>query len=78
LGLRPDIGGLRLSPAVPASWKSFTMDKVFRGCKLKIKVNNPDGHESGCKKLTVNGTAAEGNYIPAAILKAENEIVLEM
>jgi cellobiose phosphorylase len=78
LGLRPDISGLRLSPAVPASWKSFTMEKVFRGSKLSIKVNNPDGHESGCKKLTVNGTVAEGNYIPASILKAENEVVLEM
>jgi len=78
LGLRPDIDGLRLSPAVPASWKSFTMEKVFRGSKLKIKVNNPDGHENSCKKLTVNGTVAEGNYIPASMLKAENEVVLEM
>ena len=78
LGFRPDIEGLRLSPSIPASWKSITMEKVFRGSKLNIKVNNPDGHESGCKKLTVNGTAVEGNYIPASILKAENEIVLEM
>jgi cellobiose phosphorylase len=78
LGLRPDTDGLRLSPAVPASWKSFTIEKVFRGNKLNIKVNNPDGRESGCKKLTVNGTMVEGNYIPASILKEENEIVLEM
>jgi cellobiose phosphorylase len=78
LGSRPDIEGLRLSPAVPSTWKSFTMEKSFRGKKLNIKINNPDGHESGCKKLTVNGTAAEGNYIPASILKAENEIVLDM
>jgi cellobiose phosphorylase len=83
LGLRPDIDGLRLAPAVPSSWKSFTIEKVFRGCKLNIKVNNPDGLESGCKKLTINGTVIEsapkdGAYIPASVLKAENEIVLEM
>jgi hypothetical protein len=54
------------------------MEKSFRGNKLNIKVNNPDGHESGCKKLTVNGTAVEGNYIPASILKADNEVVLNM
>jgi cellobiose phosphorylase len=78
LGLRPDLEGLRLAPAVPASWKSFTMEKSFRGKKLNIKVNNPDGKESGCKKLTVNGTAMDGNYIPSSALKAENEIVLEM
>ncbi|MDR0320624.1 MAG: N,N'-diacetylchitobiose phosphorylase, partial [Treponema sp.] len=78
LGLRPDIEGLRLSPSVPSTWKSFTIEKSFRGKKLNIKVNNPDGHESGAKRLSVNGTAVEGNYIPASILKAENEIVLDM
>ena len=54
------------------------IEKNFRGKKLNIKVNNPNGNESGCKKLTVNGTAMEGSYIPASILKAENEVVLEM
>ena len=78
LGLRPDIEGLRLAPAIPSSWKSFTMEKVFRGSKLNIKVNNPDGKESGCKKLTVNGEVMDGDYIPASVLKAENEIVLDM
>jgi cellobiose phosphorylase len=78
LGLRPDIDGLRLSPAIPGAWKSFTMEKVFRGKKLNIKVNNADGKESGCKKLTVNGETMQGDYIPASVLKAENEVVLEM
>jgi len=78
LGLRPDIDGLRLSPAVPSSWKSFTIEKVYRGKKLNIKVNNSGGGESGCKKLTVNGKAMEGNYIPASVLSAENEVILEM
>jgi len=78
LGLRPDINGLRLSPAIPGSWKTLTMEKIFRGSKLNITVQNPDGRESGCRKLTVNGAAVEGNYIPASMLKAQNEIVLEM
>jgi cellobiose phosphorylase len=78
LGLRPDIGGLRLSPAIPSSWKSFTMEKSFRGKKLNIKVNNLNGRESGCIKLTVNGKTVESNYIPASILKAQNEIILDM
>jgi len=78
LGLRPDIEGLRLSPAIPSSWKSFTMEKVFRGKKLNIKVNNPNGRESGCEKLTVNGKPVEDNYIPASVLKAHNEIILDM
>ncbi|MDR0474771.1 MAG: N,N'-diacetylchitobiose phosphorylase [Treponema sp.] len=78
LGLRPEINGLRLAPAIPAAWKGFTMEKRFRGKKLNIKVQNPDGHEGGHKKLSVNGKAVEGNFIPSEILLAENEIVLEM
>jgi len=78
LGLRPDINGLRLSPAIPASWKNFTMEKIFRGKKLRIQVQNPQGRESGCRKLTVNGVEMKDNYIPASVLKADNAVVLEM
>ena len=78
LGLRPDINGLCLSPAIPASWENFTMEKTFRGKKLRIQVQNPQGRESGCRKLTVNGVEMTGNYIPASALKADNEVVLEM
>jgi cellobiose phosphorylase len=78
LGLRPDINGLHFAPSVPPSWKNFTVEKVFRGSKLHITVKNSEGRESGCSSLTVNGTKVAGDYIPASILKTENEIVLEM
>ena len=78
LGLRPDIGGLKISPAICSSWKHFTMTKTFRGKKLHIRVVNPNGNEGGCQKMTVNGAAVENGYIPAEILKEENEIIVEM
>ena len=79
LGLRPDLGGLRLSPAVPSSWDHFEMRKEFRGCTLNIVVENPDHAQSGCRSLTVNGEAMADNYIPASVLKeGENEIRLIM
>ncbi|MCL2244873.1 MAG: N,N'-diacetylchitobiose phosphorylase [Treponema sp.] len=78
LGIRPDIGGLRLSPAIPAEWKSVAIEKVFRGCMLNIKITNNGGRESGPGKLTVNGKMLEDNYIPASILEKVNEIVLEL
>jgi cellobiose phosphorylase len=78
LGLRPDINGLRFAPSVPPSWKSFTVEKVFRGNKLHITVKNSEDRESGCRSLTVNGTKVAGDYIPASILKTENEIIMEM
>ena len=76
LGLRPDLNGLRLAPAVPSGWKSFTMDKDFRGKKLHIRVENPQGKESGFASLTLNGEALPDNYLPADKLQAENDILL--
>ena len=78
LGMRPDFGGLQIAPSVPSDWKEFTIEKNFRGKKLNIKVLNPDGHESGCTSMVVNGKAYDGNYIPAADLQDVNEIVYTM
>lgn len=78
LGLRPDLDGIKLEPAIPSDWKTFTMDKVFRGKKLHITVNNPSGAEGGYKACYLNGDKLDSNYIFAAALKDENEIILEM
>lgn len=78
LGLRPDLDGIKLEPAIPSDWKTFTMDKVFRGKKLHITVKNPSGAEGGYKACYLNGDKLDSNYIFAAALKDENEIILEM
>lgn len=78
LGLRPDLDGLRLAPAIPKEWDSFTMEKDFRGHRLHICVENPGHHESGCRSLTLNGQAMPDNYIPASTLRDENDIILTM
>ena len=78
LGLRPDLNGICLAPAVPKEWESFTIDKNFRGKHLHIIVDNPDRKESGCAKLVLNGKELEGNYIPDELLMAENTITLTM
>lgn len=78
LGVRPDLHGLRLSPSIPAAWDGFTMEKIFRGKKLHITVQNPAHKESGFTSLMLNGAAMPDNYIPADKLAAENEIVLTM
>ena len=76
LGLRPELDGLRLAPAIPKTWQAFTMDKDFRGKKLHIQVQNPNGRESGCTSLTLNGHRLPDNYIPSDLLQSENDIVL--
>ena len=78
LGMRTDFFGLRIAPAVSPEWKEFEIDKLFRGRKLHITVQNPDGKESGFTSMTVNGKAYEDNYILADDLQDENEIVFVM
>ena len=78
MGMRPDFGGLKVAPSIPQSWDGFEIEKDFRGKHLHIVVKNPDHVESGCKSLTVNGKAMEGNYIPADVLETNNEVELVM
>ncbi len=76
LGLRPDIRGITIAPSIPKSWDKLEIEKEFRGNILHIFVENPDGKESGCRKLILNGKELPGNYIPAGLLQKENQIRL--
>ena len=78
LGMRPDLGGLRVAPSVPEKWDEFEIEKDFRGKHLHIVVKNPNHAQSGCKQMTVNGQKMEDNYIPESILKETNEVELIM
>ena len=78
LGMRPDFGGIRIAPSVPSDWKNFSVEKMFRGKKLKITVENPNGKESGCSEFYVNGVKQEDNYVSEKMLTDVTEIKLVM
>ncbi len=78
LGMRPDLNGLTVAPSIPSDWKEFSIDKNFRGKKLSIKVQNPNGAESGYKEFYLNGEKLDKNYIPESMMKDVNEVVLVM
>ena len=78
LGLRPDFYGIKLAPSIPSEWKNFEMDKDYRGKKLHITVNNPNGCESGYKEVLLNGKSMESNYIPFNDLTESNDIIINM
>jgi len=78
LGLIPNAEGLTIDPSIPSEWKSLTIDKAFRGKKLHITINNPNGVQHGVKTLSLNGTVLDKNLVPACDLQAENEIIVEM
>ena len=76
LGLRPDLNGITLSPAIPKDWTCLEIEKDFRGKHLHILIENPYGREAGCEKLMLNGNEMTSNYIPASFLTDTNEIRL--
>jgi N,N'-diacetylchitobiose phosphorylase len=78
LGMRPDLDGLLIAPAIPSDWKEFEINKVFRGKKLHIKVQNPNGAEGGYQECFLNGKKQESNYISTDKMKDVNEVVLVM
>lgn len=78
LGMRPDIHGLTIAPAIPSEWKEITISKQFRGKQLNITVQNPNGAEGGYQSVTLNGVALESNYVPADALADVNDIVITM
>ena len=73
LGIRPDLNGIQLSPAIPNEWKHLEIEKEYRGHHLHIEINR-----NKKKGMTVNSKQVDGNYIPENILKKNNTIVLSI
>jgi cellobiose phosphorylase len=62
LGIRPTYDGLEVAPVVPASWKSFSATRQFRGVTYNIKIERKGpGNQAS---ITVNGAAIQGTVIP--------------
>ena len=71
LGIRPDLNGLKLEPAIPSEWKKLTIEKVFRNSALHITIKR--GKDKG---LLLNNKKLDSNYIPQELLQKENTIIL--
>ena len=76
LGLRPTPDGIVLSPAIPAEWDGFTMEKDFRGKKLHITVDNAAHREGDPRQIILNGVKRAPGLIRADELLPENEITV--
>jgi cellobiose phosphorylase len=60
LGIRPSYGGIVVDPVIPAAWKGFRAERVFRGTRYVISVENPDGVTSGTKSIVLDGRPVRG------------------
>lgn len=59
LGVRPDYGGLVISPCIPPQWLGFKIRRRFREAWYDIEVRNPDRVSSGVREIRVDGRPVE-------------------
>ena len=78
LGIRAHHDGLLIHPVIPAEWKSYAVNRKFRGARYRIEISNPSGVQSGIKKILLNGDALEGNLVPIRPAGSENLVQVEM
>jgi cellobiose phosphorylase len=66
LGIRAELGGLRIDPVLPAAWPGFTATRRFRGATYEISVRKPSGLTGRVDLVCVDGDPIEGTLVPAA------------
>jgi N,N'-diacetylchitobiose phosphorylase len=74
LGIRPEYNSLVIDPCIPSSWDKFSIERIFRGKKLMITVENPGHVQQGIKNIEINGKTIQGNSIPVGILEKHNQV----
>ena len=78
LGIKPTLTGLMLDPCVPADMKRFTIERVYRGIRYVITVDNSAGVEKGVSEISVNGKRIEGQALPLAEAGTTLEVLVKM
>ena len=63
LGARREFNGLLIDPCLPSVWKECFIRRPYRGAVYEISINNPDGVETGIKRITLDGKEIQTNLI---------------
>ncbi|MCU7495693.1 MAG: glycosyl transferase family 36 [Ignavibacteria bacterium] len=63
LGFRTSLRGVEIKPNIPSSWKGFKAERVFRGKRLLLEVNNEAKVNSSVKSIKINGKVSEDAFI---------------
>jgi len=66
LGIRSTYQGLLIDPAIPSHWSHYKAERVFRGTRYVIEVENPDHKEKGQCEITADGRPVSGNILPVS------------
>ncbi|MCR5719618.1 MAG: N,N'-diacetylchitobiose phosphorylase [Lachnospiraceae bacterium] len=76
LGIKPQLDCLMVDPCIPADWKSFEVDREWRGAKFHITVDNSAGVMKGVKSVKLDGK--EVDKIPPCDRGTSHEVQVVM
>ena len=76
LGVRPEFDSLTVDPCIPADWKEFTVDRIWREAEYRIRVTNPKGVEKGVAEIRLNGETVDSIPVQAPGSVSEIEVIM--
>jgi cellobiose phosphorylase len=77
-GIRSDYDGLRIDPCIPAKWKGFKAQRVFRGETYDIEVRNPRGVMQGVRRIVMDGVEIPGQLLRPTGRGQKHSVLVEM
>ena len=78
LGICPTLDGLRIDPCIPEEMGGYTAERIYRGVKYHITVDNSAHVQKGVASVTVNGEPLAGNSILPGKGEKECHVVVVM
>lgn len=64
LGARATYAGLKIDPVIPSHWQHFKVERLYRGTRYVIDVENPERVQSGVRRILVDGQEIVGSVLP--------------
>ena len=78
LGIRPNLYGVELAPVMKRKWKQMYAERLWRGTRICMTVNNPCGGSSRIEKIIVDGKQSATPFLPAEELCGKDVVQIEV
>ena len=65
LGVRRELGGLRIDPCLPSAWKRASITRRFRGANYEVDIERVSTLAPGARKIMLDGRLFAGDLLPA-------------
>ena len=78
LGLRPKLDGVQIAPVMRSEWSHMEAERIYRGTRIRMVVQNPNHVSSGVAKITVDGTEFATPFLPAEYMQGKDTVTVKV